>query len=91
MIKNMTTQQQRLFDKARVLHDSGCWIWQGQLANSGYGRVNIVIKDASVKMVSAQTASYLAFVSEIPDNNLVKQTCGNRLCINPDHLELMKI
>lgn len=91
MNNSMTPAQQRLFDNAQVLDDSGCWIWQGQVSNSGYGRVKIPLQDATVKMVSAQTASYLAFTSEIPDGSLVKQTCGNRLCIKPEHLELIKM
>lgn len=42
-------------------------------------------------MVSAQSASYLQFVAEVPDGYLVKQSCENRLCINPEHLALMKV
>jgi len=42
-------------------------------------------------MLSAQAASYQAFTSSIPEGHLVKQSCGNRLCINPEHLELIKI
>ena len=91
MTTEMTSQQKRLFDKAQIINDSGCWIWQGQVSNSGYGRTNIKLNDGNVKMVSAQTASYIAFTSELPTNQLVKQRCGNRLCINPEHLELIKV
>lgn len=91
MTKEMTTKQKRLFESTQLIDDSGCWIWQGQISNSGYGRTNIRVHEGSVKMVSAQTASYLAFISDIPEGNLVKQRCGNRLCINPKHLELMKV
>ena len=91
MKKEMTTQQKRLFDNAQIINDSDCWIWQGQISNSGYGRTNVRIKDGRVKMVSAHTASYQAFISDIPEDSLVKQQCGNRLCINPKHLELMKV
>jgi len=61
----MTTEQKRLFDNALASNDSGCWIWQGQISNSGYGRTNIRLKDGNVKMASAQSASYLAFISDI--------------------------
>ena len=69
--------------------DSECWIWTGQISNSGYGRVMELQDDRRTKMVSAQTASYNAFIGDVPDGHLVKQSCGNRLCINPDHLELL--
>ena len=71
--------------------DTDCWIWNGQISNSGYGRTMEMQKDRSTKLVSAQTASYHAFIGEVPDGHLVKQSCGNRLCINPNHLELLEV
>ena len=91
MKKDMTSQQKQLFDKVIVLDDSACWIWQGQVANSGYGRLKQMQDDNTLQMVSAQSASYRAFVDPIPDGCLVKQHCGNRLCINPEHLELIEV
>lgn len=87
----MTTQQKQLFEMTVQLNDSGCWAWQGQVSNSGYGRIKVSDSNNETKMVSAQTASYLQFVAKVPDGYLVKQNCGNRLCINPQHLELMKV
>jgi hypothetical protein len=91
MKQEMTAQQKWLFEMTRQLSDSACWIWQGQVSNSGYGRLKQVQDDETVQMVSAQSASYRAFLCTIPDGCLVKQHCGNRLCINPDHLELMRV
>jgi hypothetical protein len=48
-------------------------------------------QDKGTQMVSAQTASYHAFIGEVPEGHLVKQTCGNRLCINPEHLGLLNV
>lgn len=87
----MTTQQKQLFEMTTQLDDSGCWIWQGQVSNSGYGRIKQLQDDKTLQMVSAQSASYRAFIDSIPVGFLVKQDCGNRLCINPDHLELMQL
>jgi len=91
MKSTMTSQQNKLFEMSQQLDDSACWLWQGQISNSGYGRLNLALEDSSVKMVSAQSASYLAFLGAIPDGYLVKQSCGNRLCINPEHLELIEV
>ncbi len=87
----MTPQQQKLHDMTKQLDDSDCWIWQGQVSNSGYGRVMEVQANRGTKMVSAQTASYHAFVGIVPEGHLVKQSCGQRLCINPKHLELIAV
>ncbi len=91
MKKDMTAQQKQLFGTVIVLDDSACWIWQGQVSNSGYGRLKQMQADNTLQMVSAQSASYRAFVDPIPDGCLVKQHCGNRLCINPAHLELIEV
>lgn len=91
MRQEMTTKQKQLYEMARHLDDSDCWIWQGQVSNSGYGRLKQRQEDKTVKMISAQSASYIAFIDLIPDGYLVKQHCGNRLCINPAHLELMQV
>ena len=41
---------------------SGCWLWRGQISNSGYGR--LMIRQASGnKIESAHRASYAAFVA----------------------------
>ena len=91
MKQEMTIKQKRLFEMTRLLDDSGCWIWQGQVSNSGYGRTKIIVSENELKTVSAHTASYESFISKVPEDCLVVQECGNRLCINPQHLALMKL
>jgi len=86
----MTQKQIKLQAMTHRQDDTGCWIWNGQISNSGYGRLKEMRDDKRIVMVSAQTASYTAFISPVPDGYLVKQHCGNRLCINPEHLELIK-
>ena len=44
--------------------------------------------DGVNRVKSAEFASYEAFVGPVPAGMLVRQTCSNRLCINPDHLEI---
>ena len=90
VITMMNQRQQQLQGMTHTHSDTGCWIWHGQISNSGYGRIKQVL-DKKVVMLSAQAASYQAFTSSIPEGHLVKQSCGNRLCINPEHLELIKI
>lgn len=62
-----------------------CWNWLGQISNSGYGRV--MLKDEiGNKMHSAHRASYELFVEELGKDDIITQSCGNRLCVNPAHL-----
>lgn len=80
--------QQQLKAKTRLDTESDCWLWKGQVSNSGHGRIKIKDYQDAVRMVSAETASYMAFFEDVPEGQLVGKTCSNRLCINPDHLEL---
>jgi len=80
--------RQRLMTSAAIEPDSGCWLWRGQISNSGYGRIMFSGADGRA-MESAHRASYLTFVGPIPVGTLIRQRCGNRLCINPEHLEVM--
>lgn len=59
--------------------NSGCWIWTRGAGSSGYGHVS--------SSITAHTASYLVFKGKLPDDQpVVRHTCHNRLCVNPDHL-----
>lgn len=67
---------------------SGCWIWQG--ANSGigrgggYGRISINNCTSAVHIVV-----YTHFFGYVPNKKQLDHLCMNRLCCNPNHLELV--
>ena len=83
--------QQRLKVQGRIRaavtedNDSGCWLWSRQISNSGYGRITLAGDDGTY-MESAHRASYLAFIGPLPKAGVIRQSCGNRLCVKPDHL-----
>jgi hypothetical protein len=83
--------QQKLKATTRPNSETECWEWLGQISNSGRGRINIKDQSRSNRLVSAETASYIAFVGKIPEGKLLKQKCGNRLCVNPEHLILFEL
>ncbi len=87
-----TRLQQKITATSKINPESDCWMWLGQISNSGRGRINI--RDAetqSNKVVSAETASYITFIGKIPEGKLVRQKCGERTCVNPEHLEILEI
>ena len=61
---------------------TGCWNWKGA-TRSGYG----AIKDKQ-KVVNSHRYFYIQFKGEIPNGLVVRHTCNNKLCVNPDHLVL---
>ena len=80
--------QRKILTNVRSAEEGECWLWRGQVSNSGFGRLMVRDDGKKVnKMVTAQHASYQAFVGEIPQGLLIRARCGNRLCVNPEHLE----
>ncbi|MFJ0492812.1 HNH endonuclease signature motif containing protein [Citrobacter werkmanii] len=68
---------------AGCIKTEGCWIWRRSVASSGYGQIRL-----NYKNLRANRASFMVFKGEIPDGMVIRHTCDNKLCINPDHLIL---
>jgi hypothetical protein len=85
---SLTRLQQRLLVYTAKNADNDCWQWTGQISNSGYGRLKVKDLHGELCMQSAHQLSYEAFIGPLPEGKRVMQRCRNRLCINPDHLEL---
>jgi len=78
--------QQKLLMQVGKSQNDDCWHWRGQISNAGYGRIMLKTGDTN-KMHSAQRASYELFIGPIDKNGIIIQTCKNRLCVNPEHLQ----
>lgn len=79
--------QQQIRDSSVKVKARGCWIWNRQISNSGYGRMAVPTPDGT-RTESAHRVSYLAFAGPLKRDDIVHQLCGNRLCVNPEHLVL---
>jgi hypothetical protein len=92
ILMNKKRMQEKLRASCQINSENQCWEWSGQVSNSGHGRVTFRDHiDGINRKVSAETASYIAFVDEISEGKMVRQTCSNRLCINPEHLEVIDV
>lgn len=80
--------QERLLTNVLKNNYTGCWEWTGQISNSGYGRLKIRDDHGDIRMQSAEHVSYEAFIGPVQRDMLIRQSCKNRLCINPEHLEV---
>jgi hypothetical protein len=64
------------------IYDGGCWLWTGAVKDNGYG---LLSRDGT--FIHAHRYAYEAFRGPIPDGLHIDHLCGNRKCVNPDHLE----
>jgi hypothetical protein len=71
----------RFWPKVKVA-DSGCWEWQGFIMPNGYGRFR-----AGEDTRLAHRCSYEFFNGKLPEGLVLDHLCGNKRCVNPDHLE----
>jgi hypothetical protein len=65
---------------------AGCWWFTGKKDAQGYGTIRI---NRSTKYVAA--AAWEIFHGElVPEGFIVKAICANKICVNPNHLELAR-
>jgi hypothetical protein len=72
---------------AKVQKSDGCWLWQGcRGARDGRGLFWL-----EGRTVSAARIAFLLSRREDPGKTALRHKCENRLCVNPDHLELRSV
>lgn len=64
--------------------ETHCWIARGKPTSEGYGKVSI-----NNKREYAHRVSYQLFKGKILAGFQIDHLCRNRMCINPEHLELV--
>jgi hypothetical protein len=86
----MTTLQRfpgslaELFERCIPIPFSGCWAWNGTLAQDGYGRVPSGRRGVTIP---AHRLAYEYTKGPIPAGMQIDHLCRVKCCINPDHLE----
>ena len=58
-----------------------CWNWNKSLTSAGYGQFQ-----RDKKYWTTHTFVYVQLYGEIPKGSVIRHTCHNRKCCNPDHL-----
>ena len=70
---------------ARVQKTETCWLWTGQMHESGYGLLRVA---TGVAMGRAHRISWELHRGAIPAGIYVCHRCDVRRCVRPDHLFL---
>jgi hypothetical protein len=61
----------------------GCWLWQGARTKGGYGVINVAGRMRTVHSLAWELEN-----GPLPNGFEMGHTCGERLCVRPDHLRL---
>ena len=65
-----------------------CWMWIGPVfQGTGFGQSGRMV-DGAWRSVGAHRISWEIYKGVIPEGAAVRQKCGVKLCVNPDHLFL---
>lgn len=75
--------QEFLDERAIPEPNSGCYLWDGNISNLGYGRLKL-----DGKMVLAHRYVYRLAHRHLPDDMFVCHACDVPACVNPAHLFL---
>ena len=69
---------------------SGCWLWSGSLINGGYPKIWVGTKfkngKRSENFIAGNKLVYTLTHGPLAKGHVVWHRCGNRSCVNPDHL-----
>lgn len=84
------TAKERLLERVER-HESGCWIFNGQRNQNGYGVLYVGFEDGKRLRQFAHRISYEQFVGPIPTDQRyeIHHTCHNPPCVNPAHLQCL--
>ena len=63
-----------------------CWLWMGASLANGYGKVTV-----NYKTLLVHRFVYESLVCSIPNNMQIDHICCNKLCCNPEHLEVVTL
>ena len=78
---------QRIMDRCAT-DDNGCWVWTGPCSGNGrgggYPRMSL-----DGQTVAVHRVMYTHVHGYVPGKKQIDHLCRNRMCVNPDHLEMV--
>lgn len=80
---------ERIRKHTEVIPESGCHEWRGRVSSAGYGVITVVQSGYQTRTFSAHKAAFELSRGRVPEGMVLDHLCRNRICVNPDHLEVV--
>jgi hypothetical protein len=74
----------RLREVGWTVTESGCWEWDGKRNDDDYGLFSG--RRVGYENARAHRVMYECFVRSLAEDEILRHTCDNPPCVNPDHL-----
>ena len=79
---NKRTVWDRFWEKVDASGD--CWEWTASTRGAGYGQFGWT----PYRIIEAHRAAWELLIGPIPDGMVIDHLCENKICVNPDHLQV---
>lgn len=80
-------KEERFWSNVDIQQSTDCWEWKKRKDSDGYGRTKLFYYNSYMKTGAHQIALILSG-RKIPKGQLVRHSCNNPSCCNPDHLDV---
>lgn len=80
-MRDNRTLMQRFLSKINIIPITHCWLWTSTINGEGTG-----VLTYKMKGLQARRVSYKLFRKVPYDNQVIKNICTLKLCVNPNHL-----
>jgi hypothetical protein len=78
-----TNKVQHFWSRVKIADEQSCWLWEGATNKFGYGVVKIFGKTRRAHCVAYEFTHKISVIGFV-----VRHTCDNPSCCNPNHLAL---